>query len=188
MEIYSLYYSQCVGSVMYSSIRSRFLLSHPLHSRGGRWHAVGDVAVWLHRIFAIAREVVLSSLQSTCQIAQERVELAPAVVPLATVGVAGVQGDGALVQKRVDVGRSRVVASIVVSHGGIGEIGRAGGLERLRSLDDLEDKTSTEWLHVRDNHLLVGRRARGREVLRELGEAECGDDRGDISVVTEVEI
>lgn len=55
----------------------------------------------------------------------------------------------------------------------------AAGGHGVGSVDDLNVEAGAKGLHVGDDHLLVRGRSRGRKELRELREAESGDDASD---------
>ena len=113
-----------------TSIMTQYQLCAILLARLG--HTIRDRAIRHGRVVAITAVVVLGCGQQSLGITQERVQLAPPVGTVSTVGVTDSERDGALVEKEVDVLGSGAVGRAV----SIGRIG-ARGRDRLGGIDNL---------------------------------------------------
>lgn len=106
------------------------------------------------------------------------VKLAPPVLATdVTLGEAQAQGNGSLVEHKVDV-FLLFAAQIAVA------IWRDG----LGRLDNLNVETGAKWGDVGDGEIVRPRIAIGWELLCELTEAECSEDRNNVCVMGEVKV
>ena len=149
-------------------------------------NTVSNAAEWWSCVVRKAGILEVGSVEKGAEDFHEGVHLTPAIVTSTTLGVALIEWNSALVESEVNIG-CHFARIIVVGHGDIVG-GWADRLDWLRCGDDLDDKACAKWLHVGNDHLLVCRWAGSRQRLVELGEAESGNDRGDVDIVGEVEV
>lgn len=112
---------------------------------------------------------------------QESTQLTPTISPVPTCREAGAQWECALVDDEMDIVRGRP-----------GEI-RISGCSSVCGngtwrFDNFNVETGSERLKVGNNHLLICWWTSCRKELRELGQTEGCQDRGNVGVVGEVEI
>lgn len=106
------------------------------------------------------------------------VKLAPPVLATGvTLGEAQAQGNGSLVEHKVDV-FLLFAAQIAVA------VWRDG----LGRLDNLNVETGAKWGDVGDGEIVRPRIAIGWELLCELTEAKCSEDRNNVCVMGEVKV
>ena len=155
-----------------------------LRRRRSNRRPICDPPIRHNRILAITTEIILRRRQAILLRGQKRIHLAPSVRAVAASGETGAQREGALVDDEVDVGGGRARGVGV----GVGGGGAVGG-DRVRGFDDFDVEAGAEGLEVGDDEgAIAGDGALFGQDGGELGEAEGGQDGGDVRVVGEVKV
>ena len=131
-------------------------------------------------------KVKVRLLQSISQRLQESAQLTPPIAPLTTASKALSKRDRVLVEQELNILR---LLTIVLVCAPISALYITAALQRLGSIDKADVEDAGKRFHVRhDVCAVLWSRLVGWNKFCELGEAESGQDRGDIGVVAEIEV